>query len=1072
MPGEHDKFGAPYRPPCQGWPDAKYRYLLGPMWNHFRTGEAAVQKYLNLTTVPNPICEAYWSGSGPWPANVPPYTRPDCTSPHSSAGRADYPGDAGYCDAPSTKMPCGPWLDAQFASCAGGDTTIDLNCYSIVPGEKLDLSFCRKLGFKNVQARKFWHGRFGFEDTDAHDCGVDPTGCGEAVPALPQGTKYRTQRIKAVYKRTETITCGFEYNYTLDITFTVDQFGGIITQTVNEWTHDDTHGIITDKTGDYPNDLLEMFYAAKGMVCAQTHDEEWNPDPTPGPNAGGCESSVNTISWDHSNTHCLYQDITVDTGCTTVCLSDEETHTGIDQTNTKSFESWLSDPYDASDLVLEVIALLAYWDLSDDATYPFRVDAFTTVAPLVEYDSVPGAIGPQCGAQAEDDKEIHEPGWVDPNAGKFTGDILGQPLPHPGMVLELQTSGIGLDNLAAPRSASNAYQLSHYKVTIAAGGVELWDGDGHTLMVGVEGVDYTYDSSDGTITILPGSLLLSTHTGSELPLDNSGSDYSLSISYTFAQILGGHFDRKHETWHIESATPYRYGWGAYSGYGYPNIDPTDSAVPRCATHWTQNDQAQSLPHGAFQKHFAGGLLWMQKWAEITTQRPAQNWFGPCGAQRFEIDAAKSECVTSAAGSPPVLTLGTGGGATFTAGNKAVYFDGTNAAYHTVSSVSGDDVHLSAKIADLDADMFAGGPLLGVVKWPNAWSICGRVAVAGATELSGTVTVDLAEPAPYLVTGDAVDFTDGNDSTTDANKTVTVVSETQFTFAGSVPTGTFVKSHSAPAYWFNDTNPKGDYLYFTWGINNRDYLADTGLRTHQASHGMPRNVSAFSVTAGCVPFTPCCPSVLCVSPNYDGEDPETIDSFTNGITLGFADFTPDDRYGSAWQAAFRQVMDDLWWHPPPHPCSTGVSDDPYEAISTCTMVEDLTEAATLPCPANTCDGAGGGGKFYYAHRRVVEARMTVPTWSGSGSAPALPTGVFINYLSLADLDTAGSPPDGLVAAPPEDVGGLGDDLDQPNIVGYDDAPWRLYIDEQYCVCNNGRFAADYLAGWVICGLVPV
>ena len=44
--------------------------------------------------------------------------------------------------------------------------TPDHNSYALQNGFFIDCSDCHKLGFKNVRARKFWHGRFGFLSHD------------------------------------------------------------------------------------------------------------------------------------------------------------------------------------------------------------------------------------------------------------------------------------------------------------------------------------------------------------------------------------------------------------------------------------------------------------------------------------------------------------------------------------------------------------------------------------------------------------------------------------------------------------------------------------------------------------------------------------------------------------------------------------------------------------------------------------------------------------------------------------------------------------------------------------------
>ncbi|MDE2106726.1 MAG: hypothetical protein KGL39_56445, partial [Patescibacteria group bacterium] len=98
------------------------------------------------------------------------------------------------------------------------------------------------------------------------------------------------------------------------------------------------------------------------------------------------------------------------------------------------------------------------------------------------------------------------------------------------------------------------------------------------------------------------------------------------------------------------------------------------------------------------------------------------------------------------------------------------------------------------------------------RWPAAWSICGSAAIASMSVTSGVVTVVLSgSGAPYLITGDAVDFLDAGDNVTTGGVVVTVDSATQFHFTGSLPTGVGIKSAGAPGPVWYDPAPKGDFI---------------------------------------------------------------------------------------------------------------------------------------------------------------------------------------------------------------------------------------------------------------------
>lgn len=87
--------------------------------------------------------------------------------------------------------------------------------------------------------------------------------------------------------------------------------------------------------------------------------------------------------------------------------------------------------------------------------------------------------------------------------------------------------------------------------------------------------------------------------------------------------------------------------------------------------------------------------------------------------------------------------------------------------------------------------------------------------------------------------------------------------------------------------------------------------------------------------------------------------------------------------------------------------------------------------------------------------MVENRLTVPD-----GCPALPAGIYIGYLTLADLDTV-SAVNGNILIPPQ---GQGYPYPDNSVAAplQNDTPWGLFLKEVGCVCANGEFADDYTA----------
>jgi hypothetical protein len=118
-----------------------------------------------------------------------------------------------------------------------------------------------------------------------------------------------------------------------------------------------------------------------------------------------------------------------------------------------------------------------------------------------------------------------------------------------------------------------------------------------------------------------------------------------------------------------------------------------------------------------------------------------------------------------------------------------------------------------------------------LRFPNAWPICGQCGVASAASSGGIATIVLADPAPYLRTGDRVDFS--GVAGLGANLQVTVASATQFSVPGTVSgpysAGGYVNSHGAPDSWWNDESPKGDFVFIaaSWAPSGYSYTCSQG-----------------------------------------------------------------------------------------------------------------------------------------------------------------------------------------------------------------------------------------------------
>lgn len=224
-------------------------------------------------------------------------------------------------------------------------------------------------------------------------------------------------------------------------------------------------------------------------------------------------------------------------------------------------------------------------------------------------------------------------------------------------------------------------------------------------------------------------------------------------------------------------------------YTYGNYAP--AYLPTTTTHWTDGASDTSCrpianfqPFTRFKERYAYDTpvfvtnscafvqnnqeaFWAGKWAEIKEPLPSQNYWGICGVQ-------PNQCATDSHGTgfgitcPPMRDL---------------------------------------KVLDAETC-----EITGTDRYPTAFAICGKAAIVSMSRDSGSGVVTVVHAStPLLRTGDAVDFINAGDTVTVSNVTVTVDSNTQFHFTGSLPTGNFIVSHGATGFSFYDLAPKGYFV---------------------------------------------------------------------------------------------------------------------------------------------------------------------------------------------------------------------------------------------------------------------
>ena len=438
MAGE---FGAPYRAPCGGWPAAPK--LVIP--SHIIQAHRELHKWNNTTKrsdnnqAPAPrLNDGQASGAGyPACAGNPPICNPgECGKWRQ--GLTDEPLHAPSCDTPGSDR-----------------ATVDFNCYEKSnPKEVIDESVCKKIGFKNVQAFKAWHGRFGpmsnfWEPATSMTAAVDyPLDVVVRAPKCsPQDqTKYLTVTsdvsITKTVVATNAVTTGGATS-----TCSVSRTSGIKTGslTLAGGAHDAEAVARMTGLGLATLRTLEAFFSTR---CEEfTARDPSYLNTTWGTGATGTPWINYSVPHDPENSIIGVEhrvDLNLASGSLTevyemeggesyteefVCSGTSVAYTRsasaidaeageltIEETCTITY----ADPYTATQNWEDVCELLNTWNLSDDALYPWRRDEYGTIAPLVVRDEVPGAIAPVIITQED---------YTDPDAAIYGGTIVGSPLP-------------------------------------------------------------------------------------------------------------------------------------------------------------------------------------------------------------------------------------------------------------------------------------------------------------------------------------------------------------------------------------------------------------------------------------------------------------------------------------------------------------------------------------------------------------------------------------------------------------------------------------------------------------------
>jgi hypothetical protein len=957
--------------------------------------------------------------------NVPLFYNTTTPSPVPKPGDTNGGGDCDCTDGFTTTALGSIW-DSGFAGGFGSQEWWQisssnqdmLTVQSFTQGGTQSFDNCFHIGFKNVVGKRQWHGSYGFNSSDA--CGTSSQAQGYA----PDQTKYTSYSISSYYSL-ELEPSGALYTCTCAGSLSVNSLTGLITSTLNAIENDYQYYPILDGTkwqnrylshcngwvsydegatsssyqGNAMCDPLVNPYCDGGNIpipnpspdqphsiaeYIATWNNAWSTLPNDGVNFSynlfvtsaynpysfgqsvtgisyytGSDGAIHhstqirNISFGLSATTCAWAFYRSDVGDNDPPSPGENITTTLTCNGTLNLGSSNTAPAIQSDIENN---LLSTWNLADNSIYPWRTDDYVTFAPLVMRREVQNNVSPlafygtECLVNNMMSPIVDSSGY-----NPFTTNVSPPPtgwtyIPSQGGIWSPTYNQIPWVD---PNGTYWIYG-SNYALAIGSGSTNM----------------------DGTII------------GAPLLCPASGS------------IGWGWFDFYYDDIHYCQATgdgcdtgwqQFNYAWGGsladanVSVSGLPDGPQFSTILPMCATHYINNYEAHNFGAGA--NRLCNEAIYVSKWAQTRFPVPSYNYFRPCGSDRVLINEPTAQCLIAGAANPltmagPLVGLTTNNqvlltyspadgiykGCTQTAVGDGTYTLTTGSLVCPLPSDYYHDLSLYYNNADLGIN-----GLVGLVRFPNAWSICGRTNISLTQGYSGSLTgsnVLFFSPQTNLRSGDYISLYGPNMNPTLISHSVSRLSDTNFfinTPTSSVSLSSYwATSTNAPSYDWNDTSQKYSFRIGWWNTSYRTASLNTSSSCSQS----------------CVGYTPCAEQVVCFSPN--GEH------FVGGVTVwqNSSSFQADGVYGNYQQQNVEFTMPDLLWQAPL---------TPYTAPSA-----TITIAATMDngtCQLDVTDPVTDNITAYYPHYPIVEAECALP-----GGAPALPAG--ISYPSMTEPGIVG------------------------------------------------------------------
>lgn len=881
-------------------------------------------------------------------------------------------------------------------------------------GETVGTRTCKKSGFRGVVAKKIWQGLLPF--TDPEQCVATPS-------ASPTQTLYRS--LKCTFSFYAECKSGVEAtlisHFTGSKKQTVNQTSGIVELVENNFTvesdtntgsYDATTGQWTvdsgvtpasslaadtvdcggsgayvfrclyspiDATKNGPAYISGVLAAVAPPKCSKVNAFDLHAlvfqasQYTTVPSFDGPVFSVDTATHVAMTQHKPYSG-TSDWACEAVLNDTTFTYTfsfvaalyGADTYDVTLSITWeLSDPYTAVDLDADWKAAADSWDLSDwPLNGSLRTDAQMARLPLCCYDEV---------------------------AGDLTTRITTMP-----SVMDDYNAPIS-DGTHAPWATGwtptfekiDWIDSQDYLWLFTVGGHEQFTQPGY-----VDGVQ-----SWTAARIIGGGMAnvgFPTHlrTGEIISHNNPGYDRHFWFGCDYQSRVTTSFG---------SANPYQWETQCYG-------HASEAYLPEVTMRWQPFLEAQidtlagsiasdaNLPF--FWKRQIGNTLVGVKQVNTKEVWPSANFARPYGKDLWAVDQATVCKFVAGGGGSLIITPTLGATAPVT--GDWVMIEGYGVTQVTVIGDSmtpygtpipiptGCDFPEMAAELDVDTTDYdgAGQTFCGKMRWWGKPPF-GLLACAGVYDVGTDKTTFTIPATPYwtdLGSGitqsvDLYDADAGNGNPHNLITTVTLtktnVGDLTATCDGDQMAAKYLIPHDMKPWWDDDT-PKGDFVKVRWYFNTRQAAleAATSVSTVWLGGTTPGTgilgCTSYGAIDANIKFTPCCPVMV-------GGVAGSLEKFATQNLVTMPTLAADATYGTYYMGMIATTMTDPFWQAPFNPAS---------------------EAGHFGW--NQDNGSGQGDTStnrYYPHAPMVEARASLPTnggWSGTETAPALPSGVTLEY----------------------------------------------------------------------------